>query len=358
MSLLDATVLNTFQDTLTADEKRYDKQGLIKGVTANTVKVEYISPALKEKMKTFSSERDFEIPVIKEGEATVSTTPGFDNIPENLLTSDKYGFTAVDIFSGFHHYPAQYAENLVEEQFAINVKLKRALYACANSAEDAILTVLNNNKTQQLSYLTQANAGDGTFIFDTGATNVLSVNKAGLKDTLYFDYNNITSNNELYEDNLLITSKGGTNEIIKQMNKYGVANSENLNWASELISKGKIYETQNIAPESDIFNGYLLQEGAVGVYPNFPFDFRKGSKVGTKEWSVSSTDLPFMNMKANIIIDRNAVDATAKIGRGSDSTMTTSESMGIWFRFYITHPYNSAPSTRVSEIIKIKALNS
>jgi len=170
MSLLQPTIINDLQDTLAQDRKQYDKQGLIKAVNKSTPHVEYISPDAEQFFATASSERSLDIPVIKEGEATVSLTPSFDAVPENLTESDVYGFTAVDVFTGFHHYPHQYAENVIKEEFDIQVKLKRAVYAAADAIEDAIDTVLNNNKTVKVDYLDQANLGEATFQFKENLT--------------------------------------------------------------------------------------------------------------------------------------------------------------------------------------------
>jgi len=139
------------------------------------------------------------------------------------------------------------------------------------------------------------------------------------------------------------------------MLKNGSFQAENLAWNAGAIPGENIFETKNFDANGNAFEGYLFEEGSVGIYANHPFNFRQGSKVGDKEWSISDVAVPAVGLKANIIIDRNAVDARGKIQRGSDSVMTIKESFGMWFRFYIAHPYNTDIADRTAPIVKVRA---
>ena len=119
-----------------------------------------------------------------------------------------------------------------------------------------------------------------------------------------------------------------------------------------------MYESGNIAAGSDVFNGWFLRDGSMGVFENFPFDFRNGTEINGKKWSISDVEIPFTRMRANVYVNTEATDATALVSAGTDSNliMTHFEEMALWNRFYIVYRYNSDLTTRANDIVKIKGL--
>ena len=119
MSYINASLWNNIQVSDATNEKRFSQLGIVDAVKDSTPFVDYIPPSAKERLANTSSLRSVEIPVLKDQTVVVNQTPGFDFIPSNLPESDKYSFVAYDVFSGFRHYPAAYANNMVDSPVPI-----------------------------------------------------------------------------------------------------------------------------------------------------------------------------------------------------------------------------------------------
>jgi hypothetical protein len=357
MAYLDATDWLDIQSTNATNEKRFSQLGIVDAVKDSTPGTrDYILPSDVEKMRTLSSLRDVQLPVIKDQTVVVNTTPGFSFIPSNLPESAQYTFNAVDVFSGFRHYPGQFANNAMNEEFVKKEVMKNVAYGMGNTVETLLTTVLEARKTQLLNFTTQVSQGDGTYSFNSG-TDLLEINKAAQKETMFFNLENLMTNNELPGNYRIVTSRGGLTVQKSERLKYQMNNSKDLS-ALGMYPENQMYETGNISPGSDIFNGYLLRDGAIGMIENFPFDFRNGTEFAGKKWSITDVELPFARMRANIYVNNEATNATALIGAGTDSNMimTHFQEMAIWLRFYIVYRYNSDLTTRANDIVKIKGL--
>ena len=105
--------------------------------------------------------------------------------------------------------------------------------------------------------------------------------------------------------------------------------------ALPFLPMDRLHESGNITPGSNIFNGYFVRDGAIGLFENYPYDFVAGTSFAGKEWSVSDVEIPFTRMRANIYTNVEAVEATALTSVGTDSNlkMTHFEEMAIWQRF-------------------------
>jgi len=356
MAYLDATDLYDLQAGGAASESRFSEQGLLDATKASSLAVDYILPSDKAAMQSMDSIRDVEIPVIQDQTVTVNSTPGFTFIPSNLPTSAQYSFTAYDVFSGFRHYPATYSSNQVDEAAAKAVVMKNVLYAMANTVETTIATVLETRKCQLMNYTTQVSQGDGTFTFNT-TPDELEVNKAAQKETMFSNLTQLMEANELPGAYRIITNRAGLAVQKSEAAKYGAGNDKNLQ-ALGFFGADRMHESGNISAGSNVFEGWLIRDGAIGIVENFPYDFRNGTEVGGKKWSVSAMELPFLKMRANIYINNEATNAEALIsgGSSSDNKMTHFQEMAIWSRFYVVYPYNSDLTTRVSDVVKITGL--
>lgn len=353
MAFINATLWNDLQSSNATNEKRFAELGIIDAVKASTGSVDYILPSEIEALRTTSSLRNVQIPVIKDQTVSVVTTPGFNNIPSNLPESDKYSFVAYDVFSGFRHYPAAYANNQVDAEFARNTVMNNVAYAMANTVESILSNQLEARKTQQLGYTTQVSQGDGTFSFST-ATDTLTVSKAAQKETMFSYMNQLMGANELDGNYRIVTNRAGLAVQKAEYAKYGMANEKNLQ-ALGIIDAERMHESGNISAGSDVFNGFFLRDGSIGMYENFPYDFRNGTEINGKKWSVSDVELPYLKMRANIYTNSQATEAEALISAGKDTnlTMTHFEEMAIWARFYVVYRYNSDLANRVNDIVKV-----
>lgn len=359
MAYLTNTVLNDFQATEAQNEKREANYGMLDLVKDSTPFVDYVPPSVQAILNTVSASRLAKIPVMKDQTVTVTTTPGFANIPINMGESDTYYFTAYDLFSGFRLYPASYENNQIDAAWWREQTLRNVLKGMAAAKDDVIETILESRKTQALSYTAQVSQGDGTFTFDAG-TDTLSINKAAQKDTMFTYLNELMRANQLGGNYRIVTSPGGLLVSQVEAAKYGMQNTKDLQWAQSAVPFDRRYVSDQLSPGSDNFTGFFVRDGAMGIFENWPWDFRNGTMVGEKKWSITDVEMPYIKSRPNIFINSEATEATSIISPATDSNliMTHFEEMAIWDRFYVVYRYNSAIGSRANDIVKIKGLTS
>jgi hypothetical protein len=355
MAFLNGTLLNDLQSEQATNEKYFSPLGVIDAVKASTSSANYIPPTVRENLSSISGLRNAEIPVIKDQTITVVTTPGFEYIPSNLPESDKYWFQPYDVFSGMRHYPAANDNNMIDSEFQSREVLKNVLYAMGNTVEGILLTNLSSRKTQVLGFTEQVSTTTGDYTFDT-TPDRLDIKKVAQEETMFYSLEALMAANEVGGNYRIVTNRAGLARQKAEALKYGASNDKNLQ-ALGFFGADRMYESGNISTSAK-FDGYLLRDGSIGVFENFPSDFRKGVEFAGKKWAVSDTDLPFVNMRANIYTDTNATNATSLITSGTDSNliMTHFEEMAIWVRFYVVYRYNSDLSTRVNDIVAVRGL--
>lgn len=354
MSYINATLLNDLQGSNVSNDKRFSQLGYVDLVADSTPHVDYILPSQITAMNTMSSLRNQKIPVIKDQIVSVGTTPGFNYIPANLEESDQYSFVAYDVFSGFRHYPSTYANNTVDEKDMVEIKTKNVCYAMGEAIENILSTVMEARKSQQLGSTTQVSQGDGTFSFST-STDTLTVNRAAQKETMFFNLTALMAANELPGNYRIVTNRAGLAIQKSEQLKYSVANDKNLS-ALGMFPMDHMYESANVtAGGSEVFSGFVVRDGAIGLVENFPYDFVSGTEIAGKKWSISDVEMPFTRMRVNVYVNREATDATALITAGTDSNaiMSHFEEIAFWARFYVVYRYNGDLANRSNDIVKI-----
>lgn len=355
MAYLDATEWNDLQITEGSNEKRYTPLGLLDATKDSGMSQDYIPPSAIESLRTMSSLRNLQIPVLKDQSVTVVTTPGYTNIPSNLGESAQYAYTAYDVFSGFRYYPAQAANNSMDGDFYKRNIMLNVAHACGSQIETILAARYEDRKSQLLGFTTQVSQGDGTYTFN-GTSDTLEINKAAQKDTMFYNLENLMAANDLGGSYRIVTSRAGLSEALAQFNKFGAANSENKQ-ALGFLPQDRIYETNTVAAGSDIFNGWFVRDGAMGMIENHPYNFAQDIEFAGKKWTVSDMELPFARMRANIYTNNQATEATSIVsGNDSNMIMTHFEEMAIWFRFYVFYRYNSDLTTRAQDVVKLQGL--
>jgi len=359
MAFLTNTVLNDFQALEAQNEKLEGNYGMLDMVRDSTAKVDYVPPSVVTALNTISNSRLAKLPVMKDQTVTVTTTPGFSNIPVNIGESDTYYFTAFDIFSGFRLYPASFENNQIDAAWWRDQITRNVLKAMAVAKDDIIETILESRKTQKLAFGPQVSQGDGTFTFDEGA-DTLSINKAAQKDTMFVYLKELMRANQLSGDYRIVTSPGGLLVSETEAFKYQTQQSKDLIWAQSAIPADRRYVSNQLSPGSDNFTGFLMRDGAMGIYENWPWDFRNGTTVANKKWSITDVEMPYIKSRPNLFINTEATEATSIISPTTDSNliMTHFEEMAIWDRFYAVYRYNSDLANRVNDVVKIKGLTS
>lgn len=358
MAHLDATLLNDLQSYNATNEKRFQPVGVVDAVADSSKMVDYIDPSTKEAMMRMSSARSPQIPVMKDQDVVVNQTPGFTFIPSNLEETAQYTFTCVDIFSGMRHYEAAYANNTVKSEWAKKQKLENICHKMAETKESLLLGVLNSRKSQLLDFTDQIGQATADYNFNTG-TDILEIKKAAQIDTMYYSLNKLMGANKLGGNYRIVTSPAGLTRPMAEAAKYGASNDKNLQ-ALNFFGADRMYESHSLTT-SAIFDGYLFRDGAIGVVPNYPFDFVNGTSIngGSTSWSISDVEAPYLRSRINVYVNNEATEAESIVtGGDSNLKMTTFSEMALWDRFYIVYRYNSDLSTRTNDIVKIQGLTS
>jgi len=355
MSYLDLTLLNDFQAREATNEKREANYGMLDLVKDSTPSVDYVPPSVREQLSISSASRNAKIPVMKDQTVTVTQTPGFSNIPVNMGESGTYFFTAYDVFSGFRHYPASFENNQIDANWWFEQTMRNVLKGMAVAKDDIMETVLESRKSQVMNFTDQVSQGDGTFSF---ATNTLSINKAAQTDVMPVYLKELMMANQLGGEYNIVTSPAGL--LLSEVDAFKNQEGQSIQtlWAQSAISPDRRYVSDQLSPGSDNFNGFLVRDGAIGAYSNWPWDFRNGTEFAGKKWSITDAEMPYIKSRPNIYINKEASEATSVITPNTDSNliMTHWEEMAIWDRFYVVYRYNSDLSTRVNDIVKIKGL--
>lgn len=357
MTYLSTTVLNDFQAREATNEKFEANYGMVDLAKDSTPFVDYVPPSVQDRLTTISGARNAQIPVLKDQAVTVVTTPGFNNIPINLGESDNYYFTAYDVFSGFRDYPASFENNQVDRDWYRDNIIRNILQAMAVVKDNIINSVLETRKTQVLNYTTQISQGDGTFTFNTGS-DTLEINKAAQKDTMFTYLKELLRANQLPGNYRIATSPAGLLVSEVEAAKYRDMQEKQLLWSQTAVPMDRRYISDQISPGSDNFNGWFVRDGAIGLYDNFPWDFRNMTEFGGKKWSITDVEMPYTRSRHNVYVNTEATEADAIITPSTDTNlkMTHFQEMAMWDRFYVVYRYNSDLTTRQNDIVKIKGL--
>ena len=218
----------------------------------------------------------------------------------------------------------------------------------AEAKETQIGNILSTNKTQVLAGATQINNGDGTFTF---ATSALTANLAAQKDTLFSNLKTIMRINKQTGNYNMVVNEGGFNLAMNEIFKFGQMNQENRQFVENNLPL--LFSTLGIAPGSNQFVSYMMLNGAIGSVQNYPFDFRTGSAVDSKQWGVMDSPAPYIGERLNVYTNKEAVDASALGDTTAHLKMTTMEEWGFLDKFFLVSNYNSDLTSRVNDILKV-----
>ncbi len=354
---ITATRFNDLQVGGKLDQKRYPELGAVNASYASTASVDYISPSVIENLASISAQRQVQIPTFINGTIVVGDAPGYNNIPSNLLESDTFTVQAYNIFSGFRHYESTYDNNVMDSQDAIDTKMKRVTYEMAKVKEQIIINILETKKTQVLDFTEQVSATTGDYSFST-STDILTIKRAVQNETMFYTLEALAEANEIMGAGRVITNRAGLVRQKVEALKYGAGNEQNLE-ALGFYGADRMHQSSQISALTDMFNGFYLKDGAIGLYSNFPYEFRNGKVLNDRKWTISDVELPFLKSRCNIYTREGVTDSSALVGThnsnlDSNTIMSTFSEMAIWDRFYVATTPNKESATRSNDIFKIK----
>jgi hypothetical protein len=366
MAYLDETLLVDFQQEGGFSDFQENQHGIIDAVVERSNPTlgqpgSFISPDSIAQLQRISGARGHQIPVIKDEEVVVVTTPGFSQIPSNLPNSDKYSFTAFDVFSGMRFYPASYENNTVGADFEKNNRMRRILRSMATKVEEILVAQMELRKTQILNFTAQASQGAGTFSFDA-PTDTLSISKDAQREVMWANLNALMRANKLPGMYSFVGSPLATLSQDNSQQQSGPNNNVNYQYQNNLFPRERIYDSHFLTPGADNFSGFFMRDGSLGTIENWPYDFRNNTVLsgGDRRWSIAPAELQYVRMRPAVYFNNEATDASALIqaGSGTDTNliMTTFEEMALWLRFYVVYPYQTDFATRANDIVKLRGL--
>lgn len=354
---LDKTLLNDIQDPNVTSARRPDRLGIVQAVKAGeSATSSFIPQSVRNELQTISDARKIQLPVIKDGEVTVTTSPGF-SIPANLQETEFYFFQPYSVFSGLRYYPSMHQNNVVEGETYKREQTLRVLEFMGKKKEEIIASQLEVLKTRFLDHTLQVSQGDGTFNFDT-VSDTLNINKAAQKETMYYNLQTLMRANKQDGTYRIVTNPAGLSVQMAEQAKYASGNEKDLANLG-FYALDKIYDTDSITTTSNIFDGWLLRDGSIGTISNYPWDFRNGTVVGEKKWEVTDVEMPYLQSRVNVFSNREASNTQSLVTSAvpdSNGLMSHFEEMAMWDHFYIVYPYNQNRDEYTSDIVKISGL--
>jgi hypothetical protein len=352
MPFITPTVLDDLQATGALNEKRKGNYGMIDLVHQSTKGVDYVPPSVQAEIAKISGARGITMPYMKDQTVVVNSSPSF-TIPSNMAESGTFTVLPFDVFSGYRDLPAAYDNNVADGAFWNKETLSNVLQAMAVTEDNLIETILEANKSQVLDFTTQVSQGGGVFDF---GSDILSINKAAQKDTMFPLIKSLMASNKLGGQYSIVTSPGGLVSSVTEAMKYQGEQSKYLEWAQSDMPFENRHESNQLSPASDNFTGFYVRNGAIGMYNNYPYDFRIGTKLGDQQWGITNTEMPFLNTRLNFFINQGSTNAESMFANDTNMKMTTFTELGLWHRFYLVVRPITDRAASPSDIVKIKGL--
>jgi len=355
MSIITQTKIAKFQDRVVQTELDERIFGLNQMFLDSTPKNKILTPSMVAELQKKQT-RTITYPALKEDVITSTAVESF-TIPSNISDAEEITITSISIFSGYKIFPAMFIDNAISrEDYEMN-KLEEVFKAMANAKEVQQLAFLETQKTQVWTNLTSINNGAGSYSFNS-TTDLLEVDLAGQKNGFFNRLKTSFRNNDQSRmgSYSLVTNEGGLTLALDTIATLGQANASNEQNATNSIPKA--YGSQNISGGSDQFIGFMIEDGAVGIAQNFPWEFRSEIATSDAQWGVSDTAVPMLGNRINTYYNKGKADASAEGGTLAESRMTTFEEFGFLDKFYLVSSYNSDLATRANNILKIKGATS
>lgn len=288
-----------------------------------------------------SAGRDVTVPVLNYKDVTVRTTRPL-TIAADENTSAFVTVTWTTLAYGFVMYPMQHFNNEVSYQQDFDHKYEAMMRKFIATLEGLGATALNAGKNQVTPELVGGHAFTSNVFSETGIGDLQS-------SYMIHDIVPAMASLNFYGDNMDVVGNQSLRSIVARMQGYGTFNSED----KTLPFEGKMLHWSNQISNASGKNatGYAIQDGSLGLLMRVEPDAIRRTKLGTShEWDV--IDLPMIGPVGTYTYDA-AVDASAVAG-GATAHLTRTGAKVVDFAFdvaFIT-PYNSAPSTVASPILK------
>lgn len=259
-------------------------------------------------------------------------------IADSENTSNLMTITFATYSWGFTIVPAMYMNNEVSMQADFERKFLKYLYKFAETLDSACIAALSTNKSQVFT--------DPLIYPTTG--NVLQATNAQ-RETILGDLNPILAANDHFGQ-IHVLGNGGIESIVRKLAESGLYNNTNkqLEYSDKIL-----HFSSRIANAANQFaTAFAVQSASVGLLARFEREALLGTKAKTgHEWDIST--LPLVNMPVGTYYYESVGDFSGIAGAATaDLTRARKEHYGFAVDIAILTPYNSAPTTIATPIVK------
>jgi len=339
MAYIDQTVLLAYQHDGVAEQERFASRfGLRAAIMQETPKLPFLTPRLKNYLRSVQG-RTVRLPAIKKDSITVATVMSY-NLPLNLPETDYSTLTLNTIMATFGLYKEDFENQHVAYDEVKRNRIKECDEAMALALEALILTHLSTYKTQVWS---GAEASMG-FVFDAGLDTLQVSKDAQMDDSMFANIQTQAAYNNWNADGALFVSNPLAGFIYNRMMQLGAGNAKNLMFQT-LPQRFESLRVTNTA--GVLWTGYLIENGSIGLAPNFTLPFRESKEVQGGQFDISAGSMPMLGDQVGLYEERG-VKATS-----ANSNMSYVDKYAFVYNFFLLKKYNSNYATQVSNILKI-----
>lgn len=349
MSFLSETklqdVIAMYPSRLDRDELRLTKTGLLTTALQMTNSPDAIvSGDVKE--KALNSEGiDLKIPVLKNGDITISNTRSCTIAGENsesALVTAVWKTVSIDVFM----VPSQYKTNYISYQADLAKKIRKAVNKFMVEMETDIESTLDTVKTQVYNS-GYVGAGNKYPL----VANAIQV--ATAQEQLFFnDVDSINFSDDFDNDTVKVV---GSPELLGIVNFYSnQGDGNNTNYKFQYPGK-EFGATNRITNAAGVkATGYFMPDGSIGVLTRNAWDSRLRHEAGDgSAWF--EMRLPDMPFDVGVQFKSKCSDQSALNGTGYEHLKASLvENWQFSFDYAILTPYNRDPATVAGAIRKFE----
>jgi hypothetical protein len=279
------------------------------------------------------------IPVIDGEDVTIGNVRSC-TVPDKENTSQLVTLTFVTYAFGFTMYPAQHYNNDIKYQADYDVKLKKYLLKLAAILDSQCVTVLDTNKNQIFTDLTQyyPEVGDALQITQAQKNDFFNNAEAILHQIDFYDSPHVIASTSLAPLWRRLDNQGSNNGINEsfQLPPY-------TTWMSNRVTNAA-----NVA-----ITGYLVQEGTCAVENRNDPDAIMGSRVG-EQMVWEEVAMPIVDLTMGSFYREDCSDASGLQSGTSGLTRTKKESFEFSTDVCFQTVYNKNLAANVNPIVKFQ----
>ena len=337
------TVLLAYQHDGVAEEERFASQfGLRASIIQETGKLPLLDGKLKSHLRTVQG-RDTRIPAIVKGSISPVTTMSY-NLELNLPETDYSTVTLNTLMVSYGMYPEDWVNQHVSAEQIERNRIKECDEALALAFEALVYTHYNTYKTQTWS---GANATLG-FSFDTVSKNLVANWDAQSKSTMFSHIMTMAEYNNWSMGSMpIFVANPLAGHLYNVVAQNGANNAVNLGVQPfpQKFTSNRVSITDGMG-----WSGFLLESDSVGVAQNFTLPFQIAKQVQGGKFGISDGVLPMLGMPVGVYAEEG-VKASSQNGN-----MSWVDKRAFIVSFFLLKKYNSAPTTTVTNILKIDGI--